>query len=70
MQGFGSDDALFDYACRPPEPLTVFVVVLGVADIMGRDLRARLNATSTSFVTKTAKQRLNTSLVIRNKRLR
>jgi hypothetical protein len=48
----------FDYARTPPEPPEglVLVVVLAVAVIMGPDLWARLNATSTDFATKTAKQ--------------
>ena len=61
MRGFGSDDASFDYARTPPEPLEglVLVVVLLVADIMGADLWARPEASSTAFAMKTVKQRLN-----------
>jgi hypothetical protein len=48
------DDASFDYARTPPEPPEglVLVVVLVVADNMGTDLWARLDATSISFARK------------------
>jgi hypothetical protein len=68
-RGFGSDDASFDYARTPPEPLTglVLVVVLVVANIIGADLWARLDASSTEFATKTVKQRLNRAVLLRDK---
>jgi hypothetical protein len=58
--GHGASDKmmrLFDYARTPPEPPKglVLVVVLVVADIMGADLWARIDASSTDFAGKSVK---------------
>jgi hypothetical protein len=71
---YGASDQMMrrsTHARTPPEPPEglVLVVVLVVADVMGPDLWASLEASSTAFAMKTVKQRLNRTPMLRDKPL-